>query len=162
MNPMQRTAWIFGAIFVVVFALTNIPAFNDAQGYNFGLFKIDPIDNIVHFLTALICCVCAWYGTQSSRGAVLVFGVLYALDALVGLVCQKGLLDLSVLYQFAAAPQGVLNPDYGLHNFLLNVPHIIIASAMILSTTLFLPWVMKRRSFTELFMLWKLFDRTAW
>jgi hypothetical protein len=159
---MQRTAWIFGTLFLIVFALTNIPAFNDAQGYNFGLFKIDPIDNIVHLLTAILCIAAALHSTVASRWLVGIFGTFYGLDALVGMLTQKGLLDFTVFLQAAADPSGVFVPDFSIHNFLVNGPHIGISAAMVLSATLFYPWVMKRRSFLDLCMLWNLLDRKAW
>src|SRR5262245_47472815 len=162
MTSMQRTAWIFATIFGIVFVLTNIPAFNDAQGYNFGLFKIDPIDNIVHLLTALLGFAAAWHSTYWSRWYVGVFGTLYALDALTGMTTQLGLLDLSLMQTLVTNASAAWNPDFGLHNFLVNVPHIGISAAMILSATLFYPCVMKRTSFADLFMLWRLFDDTAW
>jgi len=158
---MQRTAWIFGTIFLIVWVLTNIPAFNDAQGYNFGLFKIDPIDNIVHFLTVVLGFFAAWHSTYWSRWYVGLFGALYALDALTGMTTQMGLLDGSMLTSLSSGLP-VWNPDFGMHNFLVNLPHIGIAAAMLLSVSVLYPWVMKRKSFLELFMLWKIFDRAAW
>ena len=162
MTSMQRTAWIFGLLFLFVFAATNIPAFNDAQGYNFGLFKIDPIDNVVHILTAILCIAVALYSSTASRWVVGTFGVFYGLDALVGLVTQKGLLDFTVFIQAASNPGGVFNPDFSVHNFLVNGPHIVISAMMVLSATFFYSWVMKRTSFLDLFMLWRLLDRKAW
>jgi hypothetical protein len=125
MTKIQKCAGAFGALFLLVFALTNIPAFNDAEGKNFGLFAIDPIDNVVHFLTAVLGGIAAWKSVQWSRWFLVIFGVLYMADAGAGMFFQRGLLDTSLFTQ----PGG--SPDFGLTNWLLNVPHIGIAGIMI-------------------------------
>jgi hypothetical protein len=48
--------------------------------------------------------------------------VLYDLDALVGMTMSRGLLDLSVF------KLGMGGPDFGLTNWALNAPHIVLAS----------------------------------
>ena len=122
---IQKLAWIFATLFLLVFIVTNVPAFNDAQGRNFGLFKIDPIDNLVHLLTAIIGGFAAWYSRRASKWFFIIFGVLYELDAVVGLLFSRGLLDTSIFTQGAGAA------DFGIINIALNIPHIIIASIMI-------------------------------
>ena len=122
---IQKLAWIFAALFLLVFIITNIPVFNDAEGRNFGLLKIDPIDNIVHLLTAIIGGVAAWYSRRASKLFFVMFGGLYELDAIVGLLFSRGLLDTSIF------TQGVGSADFGIINIALNIPHIIIASIMI-------------------------------
>jgi hypothetical protein len=122
---VQKLAMYFGILFLVVFIITNIPAFNDAEGHNFGLFKIDPSDNIVHLLTAIIGIIAAWYSAKFSRWFFIIFGVLYELDAIVGLLFSRGFLDMSIFTNGAALP------NFGLTNIALNAPHIVIASIMI-------------------------------
>lgn len=154
MKPVQKVAWIFAVLFFVVFVITNVPAFNDAQGYNFGLFKIDPIDNIVHLLTAIIGALSAWYSARYARLFLIVFGTFYGLDALVGLLTQKGLLDFTVFVQAASDISGVFNPDLSVHNFLVNGPHIAISAAMVSAGTWLYGWVSSRRRFIDLFFVW--------
>ena len=50
-----------------------------------------------------------------------VIGILYELDAVVGMTMSRGLLDLSV---FMLGPGA---PDFSLTNWALNLPHIILA-----------------------------------
>lgn len=123
--PIQKFAWVFATIFFIVFVITNIPAFNDTHERNFGLFKIDPIDNIIHLLTAVISATVAWYSARLSRWFLILFGLLYWLDAFVGIGMSRGLLDFSIF------TQGAGSPDFSLVNMAINAPHIAIASAMI-------------------------------
>ncbi len=125
MTTIQKCAGAFAALFLLVFVLTNVPTFNDAQGRNFGLFVINPIDNVVHFLTAVIGGVAAWKSPGWSKRFLVLFGVLYMADAAAGMLLQRGLLDFTIFTQ----PGG--GPSFGLTNWLLNVPHIGIAGVMI-------------------------------
>lgn len=122
---VQKTALFFGLLFLFVYVLTNIPAFDDAQGRNFGLFVIDPIDDIVHLLTAIVGIVVAFKSIRYSIWFLIIAGIFYELDAIVGLVFSRGLLDLS-LFTLGA---GVA--DFTKRNIYLNLPHIIISTTMI-------------------------------
>ena len=53
---------------------------------------------------------------------MVVIGVLYGLDALVGMTMSRGVLDLSLLRQGPGAA------DFSLTNWALNAPHIVLAS----------------------------------
>ncbi len=114
-------AWVYTAGFCFVSIVTNVPFFNDAQGRSFGLFQIDPRDNIVHIASAI-----AGAAVSLSGRWLLPFfwavTLLYGIDALVGLTTQQGLLDLSV-FTATWAP-----PDVGVRNVLLNLPHIVIVA----------------------------------
>ena len=118
---LRKLAWVYTAGFLAVVIITHTPAFNDEQGLSFGLFKIDPIDDFVHLLSGVAGLIVSAFAT----GFILLFfkvvGVLYGLDALVGMTMSRGLLDLSV---FTQGPGG---PDFGVTNWALNLPHIVIA-----------------------------------
>ena len=127
---VRKAAAFFALLFLIVWIATHVPAFSDVSGYNFGLFKIDPIDDIVHLLTAVVGLFSAWYSAGAARKFLLLFGVLYAIDALVGIVSQLGFLDLSLLNAVLSGGT-VLDPDLSVKNFLINGPHIVISAAMV-------------------------------
>ena len=148
MTLVQKWAWVFAGFFLFVYVITNIPAFNDAQGYNFGLFKIDPIDNVVHLITAILGAVAAWHSAHWSRRFLWIFGILYALDAATGMVSQLGLLDLSLIHNTLLG-ETVVNPDFGIKNWLINAPHIAIAAVMISLGTWLYPALARGRTFLD-------------
>lgn len=121
----RNAAWFFAILFLIVVVITNIPAFNDERGYNFGLYYIDPIDNLVHFLTFLIGGISAWYSSRSAKIFLIVLGTLYGLDAMVGLFLDRGLLDLTVFTE----AKGMSN--FSVTNLFVNLPHIVISAAML-------------------------------
>ena len=55
----------------------------------------------------------------------LAIGILYDLDAVVGMTMSRGLLDTSVFTQGPGAP------DFSLTNWAVNMPHIVLATLAI-------------------------------
>ncbi|MDP9311359.1 MAG: hypothetical protein M3R24_10815 [Chloroflexota bacterium] len=47
-HVMQKLAWVYVGLFVFVAALGYLPGLTNDAGYLLGLFKIDPIDDMLH------------------------------------------------------------------------------------------------------------------
>ena len=118
---LKRWAWVYAAGFVGVFLVTHAPGATDAQGRLFGLFKIDPIDDIVHLLSGVAGVIVAVWATAWIALYLIAVGVLYGLDAIIGLVASRGLLDGSLFTQGRGAA------DLSVTNVLINLPHIVLA-----------------------------------
>jgi hypothetical protein len=120
-NTLRQLAWVYAAGFLGVFLITHAPFLTDTNGLSFGLFKIDPVDDIVHLLSGVAGVIVAWRATSYIPLFFKLVGILYMADAVVGMVASRGLLDGSVL------TQGLGAPDFGMTNWALNLPHIIIS-----------------------------------
>lgn len=118
---LKRLAWLYAGGFIGVFLITHTPGFTDASGRLFGLFKIDPIDDVVHLLSGVAGVFVAWYATRFIPLYFKLVGILYGLDVVAGLTQTRGFLDLSIFTQGPGAP------DFGLINWVVNLPHIVIA-----------------------------------
>lgn len=116
---LRLTAWVYFAGFAFVVFITHVSAFNDAEGRLFGLFKIDPRDDVVHALSAVAGAVVA-ISSRRIRPYLWIVAVLYGADALVGMFTGLGLLDLSMFTQTWGSP------DFGLRNWAINLPHFVI------------------------------------
>lgn len=121
-STLRTLAWAYTAGFLGIFIICHTPGLSDDQGKLLGLFRIDPIDDFVHLLSGIAGALVAWRGVTYIPAYFLVIGLLYNLDALVGMTMSRGLLDLSV---FKLGPGG---PDFSVTNWLLNLPHIILAT----------------------------------
>jgi hypothetical protein len=123
MGPtMRKLAWLYTAGFLGIFLVCHTPGLTDADGRLLGLFRIDPIDDFVHLLSGIAGALVVWRAPARIPLYFVVIGVLYDLDALVGMTMSRGLLDLSI---FRLGPG---SPDFGLTNWLLNLPHIVLAT----------------------------------
>ena len=83
--PLKTIAVIFGVIFVAVGALGWIPAVNPG-GKLLGLFDVNVAHNLVHLATGIVAIVVGMISDKASKLFFQVFGVIYALVAVLGFV----------------------------------------------------------------------------
>ena len=119
MNPLRLLAAVYAVLFAVVTSLNYIPGLTDAQGRTFGLFALDIFDDALHAASALWAGLAAWHSTRATLVYFRVFGPLYCLDGLLGLVTGSGYLDLGIFLN------GVLDLPL-VTRILMNLPHIAI------------------------------------
>jgi hypothetical protein len=118
---LRKLAWWYTAGFLGIFLLCHTPGLTDADGRLLGLFRIDPIDDVVHLLSGLAGAFVAWRATSQIPLYFKVIGILYELDAIIGMTMSRGLLDLSLFRQ------GPGPADFSLTNWAVNMPHIVLA-----------------------------------
>jgi hypothetical protein len=118
-NPLRVLAAVYAVLFAVVTSLNYIPGFTDAQGRTFGLFALDVFDDALHAASGLWAALAAWRSTRATLIFFRVFGPLYCLDGLLGLVTGSGYLDLGIVVN------GVLDLPL-VTRILMNLPHIAI------------------------------------
>jgi hypothetical protein len=104
---------------LVAAALNYIPGLTDAQGRAFGIFALDIYDDSLHLASATWAALAAWWSRSASVTFLKLFGTLYCLDGLMGLITGSGYLDLGILIN------GVLNLPFGF-KILANLPHIAL------------------------------------
>lgn len=97
-------------------ATDYVPAFMDAEGRVFGLFRLDVYKDALHVASGLWAAASA----SSRRSAVFflkVFGTLYFADGVMGVFTGSGYLDLSILID------GVRNVSTAV-KILSSLPHL--------------------------------------
>lgn len=126
MNRLRILAGIYAVLFAVVTSLNYLPGLTDAEGRTFGLFALDPFDDALHGASGLWAALAAWRSTRATVVFFRVFGTLYCLDGLLGLVTGSGYLDLGLLLH------GVLDLPV-VTKILMNLPHIVIGGFAMLA-----------------------------
>lgn len=119
---MDRIRWIavaYAAVLLAVAGLNYIPGLTDASGRAFGIFALDIFDDLLHLASAVWAGVAAWISRQASVTYFRVFGVLYLLDGLLGLLTGSGYLDLGIIIY------GWLDLPF-FFRILANLPHIAL------------------------------------
>jgi len=125
MKTVRAFAWAYALLFVGVTALGYIPAFLDDQGNLFGLFKLQWWDDGLHLGSGLWAAIAAWTSYNASRTYFRIFGPLYFLDGVLGLLTGSGYLDLGIiLHGPMAMPLQT--------RIAMNVPHIMIGGVAVL------------------------------
>jgi hypothetical protein len=122
MTKIQKLAWIYSVLFVLVTASGYVPAFNDADGNLFGLFSLQLHDDLLHLASGLWAAIAAWRSERASIQYFKIFGVVYGLDGILGLITGLGYLDLGIFLK------DLPNLDF-MTRVLTNLPHILIGGS---------------------------------
>lgn len=85
-------AWIFGVVLTLVGILGFVPGIT-TDGMLLGIFMVDGLHSVIHIVSGLAALAAAW-GMYSSRLYFQVFGVIYALVAVLGFVGGDSVLGL--------------------------------------------------------------------
>ena len=80
---LKTVATIFGIVFLIIGVLGFIPA-AAPNGMLLGIFHVNDLHNVVHLLTGAIALIAGWTGTHASRLYFQVFGIVYAIVAILG------------------------------------------------------------------------------
>lgn len=80
---LQTIAIIFGIIVLAIGVLGLYPLFAP-HGLLFGLFHVNNIHNLIHVATGVAAILCGLNSLIASRFFFQVFGVIYAIIAIVG------------------------------------------------------------------------------
>lgn len=97
MDKLRLITWGYAAALALAGLLNYIPGLTDAQGRAFGIFALDIFDDLLHFASAAWAAVAAYRSRSASIMFLRLFGTLYFLDGLMGLITGSGYLDLGIL-----------------------------------------------------------------
>lgn len=95
---LKTLSTVFGAVFLLVGVLGFVPGVTTDEGLLLGIFQVSPLHNMIHILSG----VAALLAAKTEDYAQLyfrVFGAVYAVVALVGLVqgdTVLGLIDVNM------------------------------------------------------------------
>ena len=80
---LKNIAMIFGIVLVLVGVLGWIPALSPG-GKLLGLFDVNSAHNLVHLVTGIVAIVASMASESASRLFFRIFGIVYALVAVLG------------------------------------------------------------------------------
>ena len=81
---LKKVAIWFGVVFVVIGVLGFVPAIAPS-GKLLGIFDVNGAHNLVHLATGIVALIVGFASDKASKTFFQVFGVIYALVALLGL-----------------------------------------------------------------------------
>jgi hypothetical protein len=86
---LKKTAIAFGIVFLLIGVLGFVPA-AAPNHMLLGIFHINAAHNIVHILSGAVALACGVLGSRAARTYFRVFGVVYGLVAVLGLIQGEG------------------------------------------------------------------------
>lgn len=88
---LKTSAKVFGYILLLVGILGFIPGVTTSDGLLLGLFQVNALHNVIHIVTGLIGVYAGMQAdAKASRTFFQVFGIIYALIAILGFVYGDG------------------------------------------------------------------------
>ncbi|GIK41428.1 MAG: DUF4383 domain-containing protein [Anaerolineae bacterium] len=118
-NPIRLVAWVYAIMFFFIAFMGAIPGLTNASGQLFGLFTLDFYDNALHFASGLWAAIAGWVSTRAAIFYFRVFGILYGLDGIIGLIFGQSYLDGGI-FLFGSTPLNFWT------RLAANLPHILI------------------------------------
>lgn len=118
-SRVRILAGIYAALFIFVVSLGYLPGLTNNQGQLFGLFSIQLVDDALHLGSGIWAAVAAWLSTRASVLYFRLFGAVYGMDGVVGLLFGQGFLDGGIFIH------GVTPIDWTT-KFAANLPHLLI------------------------------------
>lgn len=82
---LKRAAMIFGVAFIAAGILGFVPGITTADGYLLGIFHVNAAHNIIHLASGAVALYAGMQSESLARMYFQVFGVIYAVVALLGL-----------------------------------------------------------------------------
>ncbi len=90
---INKVAKIFGIVLVLIGILGFIPGVT-SNGMLLGIFQVSAVHNIIHLLTGIIALMVSKKGEHAARTFFKVFGVIYLLVLIIGMVQGDTVLGL--------------------------------------------------------------------
>lgn len=125
---MRVIAGLYTVFLAAVSALNYIPGVVDAGGLVLGIFALDVYDDALHLASALWAAAAALTSRRAARLFLLIFGWIYLLDGVSGLLFGSGYLDLAIL------TQGIRDYPWTF-KLLANEPHIALCGLGVIAAS---------------------------
>lgn len=90
---IKKLAWIFAIVLSLIGILGFVPGVT-TDGNLLGVFEVDPTHNIIHLVSGLVFLFAVMKSTEAAKVVFKVFGVVYGLVAVIGLVQGDSVLGL--------------------------------------------------------------------
>jgi hypothetical protein len=118
-DRLRRIAVGYAVVLLLVSLLNYLPGLTDSQGRTFGIFALDLYDDSLHLASAVWAGWAAWHSRTAAVTFLKVFGTLYFLDGLLGVMTGVGFLDLGI-FVYGVQKMAVL------FKFLASAPHLLL------------------------------------
>jgi len=125
LSSTQKLAWFYCVMFIVLGSLRYIPWINDANGVTLGIFCLQWYDDLLHYASGIWAGIAAWRSHKDSVFYFKLFGIIYGMDGLLGLLTGQGYLDGGIFIN------GYTPLSLGF-KIAANIPHIFIGGIAVI------------------------------
>ena len=90
---VKSAALLFGVVFLLVGILGFVPAatpVHEGMPMLLGIFHVNTVHNLIHLASGIVFLLCGMAGAGASRAFFKIFGLVYALVAVLGFMNPAG------------------------------------------------------------------------
>lgn len=119
LSPIRKLGIAYAIMFFFIASLQYIPGVADENGSLWGLFTLDLYDDALHFFSGVWALIAALISTKAAVNFFKIFGIVYGLDGVMGLILGQAYLDGGIF---------IFGPTFYpfIVRFGANLPHIFI------------------------------------
>ncbi len=128
MTLIQKLGVAYAIMFFAVVGIGYVPAFNDENGYLFGLFSLQWYDDLLHAFSGVWALAAAIISHAQTVLYFRLFGTVYLFDGILGLVTGSGCLDGGIFIDGFRSLHDVELPV----RFFANLPHLGIGGIAVI------------------------------
>lgn len=110
---IQKCAFGFALLFLLVYSLDYVPGIMDSNGKMFGLFSMTTFVDIGHLGLGLLALISGFVGPRAARAYFWFLGLFYAADVIIYVIRHLHLIS-------------------PVTNLLVNLPHMLVSIAAFL------------------------------
>ena len=125
MNNLRKLCFGYFGVLMIAASLNYIPGLTDENGLAFGIFALDLYDDALHVSSAIWALTAGILSQRTSRTFLILFGLAYFGDGILGMCTGYGFLDLGILTNAS------LGTDWSIPRFLANFPHMALGGVAI-------------------------------
>ncbi len=123
---LETWTYVYIILFFLLIGLNFFPFLYQEDGRMIGGFNLAEEGNILHVLSGIWAATALWYSRNSMLYYFRIFGTVYVLDGVVGLIVGKAFLNLN-LFRSDVIP----HEDF-MVRLLLNTPHLLIGGVAVI------------------------------
>ena len=123
---LETWTYVYIILFFLLIGLNFFPFLYQEDGRMIGGFNLAEEGNILHVLSGIWAATALWYSRNSMLYYFRIFGTVYLLDGVVGLIVGKAFLNLN-LFRSDVIP----HEDF-MVRLLLNTPHLLIGGVAVI------------------------------
>ncbi|GAB5507199.1 MAG: hypothetical protein JJ911_14850 [Rhizobiaceae bacterium] len=128
MTLIQKLGIAYAVMFFAVVGIGYVPAFNDENGYLFGLFSLQWYDDALHAFSGVWALAASLISHAQAVLYFRLFGSVYLFDGLLGLITGSGCLDGGIFIDGFRPLNDIELPV----RFFANAPHLAIGGIAVL------------------------------
>lgn len=123
---LETVTYLYTMLFFALVGMNYVGFLFQADGKMIGGFNLGDEANMLHVLSGMWAVTALWYSKNAMLYYFRIFGTVYFLDGVVGVLAGKAVLNLNIFNHHTLPHADMLT------RLILNTPHLVIGGLAVL------------------------------